>query len=249
MDYQTFIYDEQRRFIFVYVPKVACTNWKSIMRYLAGHADYLNSARAHDKASGDLRYLDLDGPDMDIARDPDVAKYAFVRDPYSRTLSGYLNKVENRLKPRPDQANKPDNPARVHFGKVVEAIDGFRRDRLDPGEHPEVTFEVFLRWLRDGDGKGKWLRNDEHWQAQSVLLRYPEVSYDFLGRFEYMNEEAPVLLQKMGCDIGFPSQKDVKFPPTNARTKVDRYYNPACFALVNQLFAVDFENFGYARRS
>ncbi|MFT4851511.1 MAG: hypothetical protein ACI83B_004077 [Sediminicola sp.] len=41
---------EKQSFIFVYNPKVACTNWKCILRYINGHKeDYLSARIAHNK--------------------------------------------------------------------------------------------------------------------------------------------------------------------------------------------------------
>ena len=242
MGYKTFIYDEARNFIFVYVPKVSCTNWKSILRYLAGFDNYLDSRLAHDKQNGGLRYLELNGPDAPdwgVVKDASVPKYAFVRDPYARVLSAYLNKVESRL-PLPEEAEGEE-----YFLTVTRDIDRFRREALDVARYPQIDLTVFLKWLEDGTSR---YVGDEHWQKQVVLLRWKKVEYDFVGRFENLAEEAPVLLEKMGCDIPFPSQKDVKFPPTNAVSKIDRYYTPESFALVSKLYAEDFDALGYERR-
>lgn len=237
--YRNFIHEPKRNFVFAYVPKVGCTNWKSILRYLAGQEDHLNPRLAHDRVNGGLRYLDLPGLDRAMLHDASIPKYAFVRDPYSRLLSAYLNKVASRL-PLPEPSETEE-----HFTKVARVIDRFRRRKLDVAAYPEVTFEVFLLWLRDGLSP---FREDEHWQTQSVLLRWPRVKYAFVGRFERLAQEAPVLLEKMGCDIPFPSQKDVKFAPTNAVSKLDTYYTPAAYALVNSLYADDFANFDYEMR-
>lgn len=235
--YKNFIYMEQQGFIFAYVPKVACTNWKSLLRYMAGYEDWLDNRRAHDKVNGGLRYLDLTGPDIELLNAPEIRKYSMVRNPYSRTLSAYLNKVENRLPPEPETEGED------HFRKVVREIDNFRTSRLDTAAYPEITFEVFLLWLRDS---GSWFTNDEHWASQTVLLRQPGPSFDILGRFENMDMDSRKILHAMGCDQSFPSQKDVKFPPTGASDKVAAYYTPRCRSLVQSLFAVDFERFGYS---
>lgn len=233
--YKNFIYNEERGFIFAYVPKVACTNWKSLLRYMAGHADWLDNKLAHDKEKGGLHYLDLETDEATLLNSPVVKKFAMVRNPYSRVLSAYLNKVENRLPPKPEAAGED------HFDKVVRDIDAFRRDRLG-GDFPEINFEVFLHWLRDS---GSWFTNDEHWAPQVALLRYPEVTYTFIGRFENLDTDAGQMLQEMGCDKGFPSQKDVKFAPTNAKSKVELYFNETCYALVNEIFHQDFLAFSY----
>lgn len=238
-NYKNFIYMEERGFIFAYVPKVACTNWKSLMRYMSGHEDWLDNKLAHDKVNGGIRYLDLSGSDSDLLTRADVRKYAMVRDPYSRILSAYLNKVEDLL------PVKPETVGEDHFRKVVRDIDAFRRDRLGTEAFPTITFEVFLLWLKNS---GSWFTKDEHWAPQSVLLRQPETTFDFVGRYENFEEDAQRMLSAMGCDERFPTQRDVQFPPTHARSKTERYFDENTGRLCEAIYAADFENFGYPIR-
>jgi len=235
LTYSNFIFDEKHGFIFAYVPKVACTNWKSVMRYMAGYTDYLDNRLAHDKVKGGLRYLDLTGPDLALLSDPAIRKYTFVRAPYSRSLSGYLNKI---------QSNLPidENAEASHWVKITKAVEEFRILTLDPKAYPEINFEVFLLWLRDGKSH---FRNDEHWQSQTILLRWPTVSFDFVGRFENLSADAVLLLKEIGCDIPFPTQKEVKFAATGADDLLDEYLSPACRSLIDEIFALDFKNFEY----
>lgn len=237
MKYKNFIYNAERGFVFAYVPKVACTNWKSLMRYMAGHEDWLNNKLAHDKQRSGLRFLDLETDDSQILADPDIKKYAMVRDPYSRTLSAYLNKVEKRLPVR--HGEKSD-----HFEKIVDEIEQFRKSTLQDDVFPEINFEVFLLWLKYSKS---WHVGDEHWAPQHVLLKQPELGFDFIGRFEDLQEDAARILREIGCDKSFPSQKDVKFAPTNAKSKIDRYYTDDTRTLVNELFERDFQIFGYKK--
>lgn len=238
--YRNFIHAREQNFIFAFIPKVGCTNWKSILRYLAGQPNHLNARLAHDVKNSGLTYLDLEDPgDRALVADPSVPKYTFVRDPYSRVLSAYLNKVASRLPPGEPQENEN------HFITVARAIDRFRQRRLDTAVYPEVNFEVFLLWVRDAATP---LRDDGHWRSQTLMLHWPEVSFDYVGRFERMAEDAPVLLDKMGCDIPFPSQKDIGFAPTHATRKLDIHYTPATYALVNSLYKDDFINLGYEMR-
>jgi hypothetical protein len=234
--YMNFIYNEERDFIFAYVPKVACTNWKSLLRYMAGHENWLDNKLAHDEVNSGLKYLDLKTDDAQLLRSPIVKKFTMVRNPYSRVLSAYLNKVELHLPPR-HQTEGED-----HFYKVVRSIDKFRREKLDVSAFPKINFEVFLLWLRDS---GSLFVNDEHWALQTVLLGYPDVKYSFIGRFENLDTDAVHILQEMSCDKGFPTQKDVRFPPTNAKSQFDLYFNGTCYELVNQVFHKDFIALNY----
>src|SRR5918911_536886 len=85
---ENFIVLKDRAFVFAYVPKVACTNWKSIMRYVNGAQDYLDAQKAHDRKAAGLVYLNTLPPheSESLLRSPDVARYTFIRNPYTRTL-------------------------------------------------------------------------------------------------------------------------------------------------------------------
>lgn len=234
-----FIFDDRRRFIFAFVPKVACTNWKAILRHMAGHHDYLNNRLAHDRKSSGLHYLDLTGPESALLDDPKVPRYSFVRDPYARALSAYLNKIESRI-PRLGSSDTSD-----HFLKVTREIDAFRRDRLGQDSYPAIDFEVFLLFLTFS---GSPFRRDEHWQSQTSLLAWPHVRFDFIGRFENLVADSSEILRRMGCDVPFPTQKQVSFPATGAVDLLTSYLTPACAQLIEQLYPADFDNFAYQRR-
>ncbi|MEO1160527.1 MAG: sulfotransferase family 2 domain-containing protein, partial [Pseudomonadota bacterium] len=135
-----------------------------------------------------------------------------------------------------------DAPSEDHFHTVVRDIDAFRRKRPGARQFPRIDFEMFLRWLQNG---GSVYTQDEHWTSQSVLLHQPEVRFDFIGRFENLAMDAARILKEIGCDKGFPSQQDVGFAATGAQSKLNQYYNAATLQLVNDIFAEDFENFGY----
>ena len=92
-NFENFIWVKSRSLVFVYVPKVACTNWKCVMRYLEGYEDYLDSRKAHDRKLGGLTYLSQCEDRDRILADTNIPKFSFVRNPYTRILSAYLNKV------------------------------------------------------------------------------------------------------------------------------------------------------------
>lgn len=236
--YRNFIHDAGAGVVFAYVPKVACTNWKAVMRHMAGHADYLDNRLAHDRVHGGLTFLDPDDPaDRQLLEAPGIRRYAFVRDPISRVLSAYLNKVASRL------PLGPETPDEEHFRRIARRIETFRAARLDPQAHPAVDFAVFLLWLRDS---GDYFCGDEHWQTQTRLLRAPHIRFDILGRFERLDTDAATVLRQMGCTIPFPTQSDVKFSPTGATQKVAQHVGPREAALLAGIYREDFENFGYS---
>lgn len=235
-NHKNFIYMEYRGFIFSYVPKVACTNWKCLLRHMVGYDDWLDTNIAHDKTNSGLRYLDLTSDDAELLHRPDIHKYTMVRNPYSRILSAYLNKIAERLPPKPEGEGD-------HFDRLVRIIDEFRNEQT---ESPEITFEVFLLWLHTS---GSWFVNDEHWTPQATLLRQPDVAFDVVGRFENLDADAERIITAMGCNITFPTQESIKFPVNNSEKRLSDFYTPKAVSLVQDHFAQDFSCFGYTSRS
>ena len=86
--------------VFCPVPKVACSNWKALMRKLAGVRDYTNTTFMHDKARNGLRYL-ASYPATEQRRIiKEYYKFVFVRSPWTRVVSAYINKVRRRRRSR-----------------------------------------------------------------------------------------------------------------------------------------------------
>lgn len=226
---------EKQNFIFAYNPKVACTNWKCILRYLNGSEDYLDPSKAHDREQSGLTFLcDIESLEY-LLKNDNVPKYAFVRNPYDRILSAYLNKVEPYT-----NGQRNSDQDNTYFYTVFLEIDKYRSEKLQG--KPCVDFYCFLHWLAHVDD---FHTSNEHWKPQADLLNIDKINFDFIGKFENITHDAPALLKKMNCDIDFPSQKDVKFAPTKASEKKAKYYSEEEEKLVNKIFLKDFLAFSY----
>jgi len=234
--YSNFIVNDKEKVIFAYVPKVACSNWKGIMRYLNGAKDYLDTNLAHNRNLSGLKYLSDEDAPLNFLSSSKYKKYCFVRNPYTRILSAYLNKIESRI-------DKPFSQS-DHFAVVYQDIENFRVNYLDEKNYPSINFEVFLIWLRDSNSM---YTHDEHWRTQTMLLNIVKVEFDFIGRFEDLAVDAPKMLDMLGVKIEFPTQSQIKFSPTKAKEKADIYYSPVTEKLVLDLYESDFENFAYKK--
>jgi hypothetical protein len=230
-----FIYMEKQAFVFAYIPKVACTNWKALLRHLSGFPDYLDSGLAHDKIRSGLVYLS-DVPQWEaILADPRIAKYSFVRNPYTRVLSAYLNKFEPLTRGDGEWLGP-------YFSAVYQAIGAYRKSAGHADTR--VSFEAFLDWLaHSGDPNV----DNEHWVPQSRILSRHAVRYDFIGRFENLKADAAFLMDRMGTGVPFPTQESLDFPGTNSALQLATYYTSTEAALVQGIYASDFESFAYSR--
>jgi hypothetical protein len=234
--YFNFIWQERFAYIFAYVPKVACTNWKCVLRHQIGASDYLNPRLAHDREQSGLTFLSEEPRAHELLADPLLAKYAIVREPFSRALSAYLDKIEPfaRDSTQPEQA--------IHFYRMFESIENFSRDHLPEDEG--ATFYAFLRWIRDS---GDQIAANEHWLPQTELLQWGSVEFDFVGRFENLREDSSLLLKLIASKVQFPTREAVLFPPTEATRKRSSYYTERELEVVRDVFAADFDAFGYSR--
>lgn len=233
--YSNFILLEQRKFAFGYVPKVACTNWKCLFRLMNGADDWLNPRLAHDRQLSGLTLLNPDLPgDHKTLLSGSEALYAMVRNPYSRILSAYLNKVMPRIGP----------------GSLA-TVDSFQAPVSRMGKwsrrqgFESLDFRTFLLWLKNS---GDDFTVNEHFTMQARLLRVSDLRYDYIGKLESIASDSTVLLEKMGCREPFPSQRAVSFPPTNAGEKLGHFYGRVEASLVREIYGEDFDRFRYSHR-
>ncbi len=226
---------KRESFIFAYIPKVACTNWKCIFRYMIGNTDYLNAVIAHNRQLSGFEFLSDREDREKLLEDEHIKKYCFVRNPYSRILSAYLNKIEPFTS---EHQPKEHNP---HFYSMYEDIDKFRLENM-PNE-PIVNFFVFLKWVHTSNHIHAL---NGHWMPQVDLLHLKTTNYNFMGKFENIRNDAHHLLSLINCGLKFPTQEKVRFPPTKATEKVKQYYSIREIQVVKSLYSRDFELLNYS---
>lgn len=237
MDLSNFIYMEKNAFVFAYIPKAACTNWKCLLRYLKGYENYLDGRLSHHPTQSGLTKLSQTQDAWSILNDSSIAKYTFIRNPYTRVLSAYLNKVKPFSLPHAKPEWDP------YYHRLYAKIDEYRKEH-HPGSN-YVEFRVFLEWVASGCCQET---GDEHWRPFSQLIGPDPGLFNYIGRFENISIDAPCLLEKMGCDIPFPTQEQISFNPTHASKSKDIYYGVVEKELALRIFAEDFANYGYECR-
>lgn len=147
--------------------------------------------------------------------DDEYLKFCFVRNPFTRALSCYLDKfVQN----------------------------DFERQRLNPKlgfpVHARPTFTEFLRYVaKQPEGE-----RDIHWENQAFQLRPDRIAYGFIGRFENFGPEYDRLLAMLGMEK-IPNNKDTH--RTSSGSKLLTYYGPEEVKLVQEIYKRDFLAFGY----
>lgn len=146
-----------------------------------------------------------------------VVTFTVVRNPYSRVLSSYQDKILRG--PRAERWKR----------------------QLEIGESGTASFLAFCRFLANGG-----LYRDAHWAPQSSLMLLPLEKFDHVCKVESLDADLSQVLQHIWGDAG-PSEMPRAGNPTNASGKLHAAYCDESKSLVDRLYAADFEQFGYAR--
>ena len=195
--------------------------WKPIMETLShGNREQIHYHR-------NLRFLHQYRRDKAEIMLKSYFKFVFVRQPFDRFLSAYVSKF---VKWNPFFYNLAGR----------EIIKRYR-----PGTHSNdknVTFDEFVQYAIDT--VPRW---NEHWQTYDTLCHPCAIHYDFIGKFENLEEEARHFLEISGIseklNLSFPQVK-----PSSTSSLVPFYYSQIpkerLFRIV-QLLASDSEMFQY----
>ncbi|MEB3340210.1 MAG: sulfotransferase family protein [Okeania sp.] len=228
---------EQNSYIYFEVPKVACTTVKSTLQELEAltlgqNLPSKESSIVHNKKLSLLRSPSDIGIDNFLAmlNNNNVFKFCFVRNPYTRLLSVYLNKMSWR--------------EGQFYKKIAEILDMSVSER--------ITFKQFVMAIKNQSP----LAMDPHWRVQTYQTFYGLVDYNFIGRFENLNQDLKVVLnrienfsdQKNKCAEAIEKLSFIRGgKKTNADSKLRDFYGTQEIRdLVFSIYKEDFHNFDYS---
>lgn len=141
--------------------------------------------------------------------------FCFVRNPYSRILSAYLDKI---VRSRPQK-------------KWVSRW--LKRPVCEP-----IAFLEFLDYL-SAEGLGRNL----HWAPQAAISPVPVSRYNFIGRVEHLEDDLRFIVEKLfGSSHGITNRTR---HATGSSGKLKQFYGEEEMARVRELYRADFEAFRY----
>ncbi len=226
----TLLISPKHHYVFANNPKVACTT----IRKLLIDAEY-GEIKPYAERSATLHYNEflpfLDTWQVEklpewISR-PDITTFCFVRNPFTRLLSGYLDKV---VRNQPQKMN------------ILKALG-----EEDQPESP-ITFATFVKAVCAMQPA----EQDQHWRVQYYQTHQSGISYDFIGKFERLETDLRHIAEQLGIaeflspDHFSRAGQTSRHHATNAAEQLKEYYTPELVSLVRQHFAVDFEAFDYS---
>ena len=157
-------------------------------------------------------------------------KFAFVRNPYRRALSAYLDKI---ARPFPRIQELRDQP--YEHARRLMVTEALNCDFYEP-----VSFEQFVGYLERGG-----INDDPHWCRQIDLIPHHLFELDFIGKVETLQRDLLTVVEQLfGMDYDNISQVR-RGPKTAADNVIGEYYSKELQDRVFGLYARDFAVFGY----
>lgn len=232
--------EDKYKLLYCQVPKAGCSNWKRTLMVLAGQAPNAQSIK-HDTVHYGHHLKTLDSFDRQgiMHRLETYTKVLFVREPLERIVSAYRDKFEN-----------PNNYYHSLFGKPI-----ISKYRVNPSwaalkTGSGVTFKEFVQYLLDVH---RPVGMDIHWEQVNQLCNPCLIDYDFIGKFENMDEESNFVLRLSGAppNITLPSFKDRNPSDTRTSMQITQKYFSQVSMLERQrvydFYYMDYLMFNYSK--
>ncbi|CAM4636940.1 unnamed protein product [Lepidochelys olivacea] len=232
--------EDKYRILYCEVPKAGCSNWKRVLMVLNGLASSTKDIQHNTVHYGN--YLKrLDGFDRKgiYHRLNTYTKMLFIREPFEKLVSAFRDKFEH-----------PNNYYHPVFGKAI--ISRYRvnasKEALRTGSG--VKFKEFIQYLLDVH---RPVGMDIHWDHINRLCSPCLIDYDFVGKFESMEEDANFFLHLIGApqNLTFPRFKDRHSNEERTTTKITQSYfaqlSPAQRQHSYDFYYMDYLMFNYSK--
>ncbi|XP_072017809.1 LOW QUALITY PROTEIN: carbohydrate sulfotransferase 13-like [Amphiura filiformis] len=181
--------------LYCYIPKVACSNWKSAMLLLNGK----NGAHPHKTFIPSLKTFS----DEEVERRlRDYTKFIIVRNPHERLLSAYIEKfVKESSFTLPVQRKFGPiihrNNVKYLTKKYANATGNVKKRIHLMKDASKVSFQEFIRYVGDPDPDNKL--DNPHWREMYRLCSPCSIQYDFIGKLDTITEDSKFILSHIGA--------------------------------------------------
>jgi hypothetical protein len=254
----TYLVDESRKLIYLPIPKVACTSLKTWFLKTSPDIEI-----QPDPATWKVNlWLGAEGSryllkEVDPLLSARWFRIAFVRNPWSRLVSAYLNRIVGRGVEYRKLMTKLSRGSWYRIDKRARYGARKRITGVGWSERAEVTFREFV--MREVAVTHP-MDMDPHWRPQCEFLGSYEL--DFVGRFERLAEDLAQLSEKLGIAGDLPernrsqylmrdddrffadrSQAELRAMPAMPRYR--QFYSPDLVDEVARVYARDIDRFGY----
>lgn len=206
--------NQAHNFIYLNNPKVGCSTVKAAVWKAVAPDTFDPGKGVHDLARSPFENT---VPDPHWIKDAYI--FSFVRNPLSRVVSAYLNKIVGR---------------KDTTWKWFAKTHGLKPDT-------QISFDQFVELISQDDPA----KLNPHWRPQFLNICYPFITPDFIGRLENMDGQLPDVLGHI-FGKAFDKQTRRKAHATAAQDTYQSFYETSQTRdRVEKIYEQDFAYFGY----
>lgn len=211
---------ERFRYFYLANPKVASSGILRALQSAEVDGDQSRIPESvHDRsASPLLSFSQSSQAPESILGTPGFFRFTYVRNPFTRALSAYIDKIET------------ESPERTRLLPTLSL----------PADRTPTLLEFLTAVQAQRDD---W--RDIHWTTQSRLLQANNISYSFIGRFESVAQTFPLVLDRLGIDRAHYNPASRAPHATGANSLVQKYFGAAERELILSIYHADFVGFAY----
>uniref|UniRef100_A0A8D1FR26 Carbohydrate sulfotransferase n=1 Tax=Sus scrofa TaxID=9823 RepID=A0A8D1FR26_PIG len=232
--------EDRHRVLYCEVPKAGCSNWKRVLMVLAGLASSTTDIQHNTVHYGSaLKRLDTFDRQGILHRLSTYTKMLFVREPFERLVSAFRDKFEH-----------PNSYYHPVFGKAILARYRANASREALRTGSGVRFPEFVQYLLDVH---RPVGMDIHWDHVSRLCSPCLIDYDFVGKFESMEDDANFFLSLIQAprNLTFPRFKDRHSQEARTTARITHQYFAQLSTLQRQrtydFYYMDYLMFNYSK--
>jgi hypothetical protein len=213
----------QHRYLYYETPKVACSSvMVTLSRFETEDESLTFDLHEVHAISPLLSPVQVASSFKRLRDDAGFFAFAFVRNPFTRLLSAYLDKIRGRM---------------PHKRIILRQLG-----RYDGTLAGEVTFAEFV----DAVAAEPVQIMDPHWKVQHHHLLRGRLRFDAIGRFERFDEDFAAIGRRLHPDFARYVQRDTRHA-TGAGAALRDHYDARLVEVVRRVYAEDFDGFGYER--
>ncbi|XP_014676351.1 PREDICTED: carbohydrate sulfotransferase 14-like, partial [Priapulus caudatus] len=242
--------NDELRLLYCSIPKIGSTNWKRVLLALRSNAAVdpasIDKELAHKRSN--VTTLSKLGSAARRRRLKHYYKFMFIRDPYERLLSAYMDKF-----------GQPNPYFQKTYGKTIIRRYRHNATRAALVSGRNVTFVEFLTYLSrptsfhdDPEIRAIYRHSghNRHWARYMDLCNPCSVDYDFIGDYANIEAEAQIVLEESGLAgvVEYPTRSGTNYSrPRTSQLVANMYASvpDALLRVIEQIYAIDFELFGF----
>lgn len=239
------IYNDDKKIIYCFLPKVANTNFRRVFLGLEGavpmdKVSELDGYTIYFLMQNKLKYLYKESAEKQTKLMSEYRKFLVVREPLERLLSGYRNKFFH-----PNKQHQEEYHNRyLEFYQKHPNLKTLRKVRTNFSAGP-LRFEEFLVYYVDCFDTNWYL--NEHFVPEYLLCHPCDINFDYIGKYESINRDTDYIFQRLGVGIKFPGKND-NYSSVSTTSVAESYYKPVSSQTLKEVMKIlspDYTIFGY----